>query len=143
MEEDWELEFNFAAPDEHVPDIERENRVLKERFRAEYHHLPFKVIPRQMIRALISRCTHNRNLFLQEVGCSKYYSSHMMLMLSRRNLDFSKYLKYLSGYYVIASHENKPKKKDQRPRGLDTIYLRLMTDLQGGLLRLALGRVIT
>ena len=33
MEEDWELEFNFAAPDEHVPDIEREDRVLKERFR--------------------------------------------------------------------------------------------------------------
>ena len=46
MEKDCELDFNFAAPDEHVPDIERENRVLQERFRAEYHHLPFKLIPK-------------------------------------------------------------------------------------------------
>ena len=32
MEEDWKLDFNFAAPDEHVPDIEQENQVLQERF---------------------------------------------------------------------------------------------------------------
>ena len=53
MEEDWKLDFNFADPDEHVLDIERENRMLQERFRSEYHRLPFKVLPKQMIRALI------------------------------------------------------------------------------------------
>ena len=29
MEDEYDLEFNFSAPDEHVPDIERENRVLQ------------------------------------------------------------------------------------------------------------------
>ena len=102
MEDEYDLEFNFPAPDKHVPDIERENRTLQERFRAEYHRLPFKVLPKQMIRALISRCTKNRNLFVQEGGCSNYYSPYMML--SRRNIDFEKHLKYSFGSYGIVSH---------------------------------------
>ena len=142
MEDDFDVEFNFAAPDEHVPDIERENRTLQERFRAEYHRLPFKILPKKMIRALIARCTKNRNLFVQEGGCSEYYSPHMML--SRRHIDFEKHLKYSFGSYGIASHENKPQKNDPRPRGLDVIYLRPLSDLQGGheVLHLASGRVI-
>ena len=60
-------------------------------------------------------------------------------------MDFSKHLKYYFGSYVIASHENKPKKNDPRPRGLDAIYLRPMRDLQGGhdVLHLVSGRIIT
>ena len=53
VEDMFNIKFNFSAPDEHVGDVEQENRTLKERIRAEYHHLPFKVIPRKMIRALI------------------------------------------------------------------------------------------
>ena len=42
------------------------------------------------------------------------------------------------------SHENKPSKNDPRPRGLDVIYLRPLSELQGGheVLHLATGRVI-
>ena len=142
MEDEYELKFNFSAPDEHVLDIERENRVLQERFRAEYHQLPFKVLPKQMIRALISRCTKHRNLCVQEGGCSDYYSPYMML--SRRNIDFEKHLKYSFDSYGIASHENKPSKNDPRPPGLDVIYLCPLSELQGGheVLHLATGRVI-
>ena len=65
-------------------------------------------------------------------------------MLSRRNIDFEKHLKYSFGAYGIASHENKPNKNDPRQRDLDTIYLRPLSDLQGGheVLHLATGRVI-
>ena len=79
MEDDFDVEFNFAAPYEHVPDIKQENRTIQESFRAEYHRLPFKVLPKQMILALIARCTKNRNLFVQKGGCSDYYSPHVML----------------------------------------------------------------
>ena len=85
-------------------DFERENRTLQERFRAEYHRLPFKVLPNQMIWALISRCTKTRNLFVQGGGCINYYSPYMML--SRRHIDFDKHLKYSFGSYGIARHEN-------------------------------------
>ena len=70
MAEDSGVLSNFAAPDEHVPDIERANRVLEERFRVEYHHLPFRVMPHQIIRALMSRCTFNGDLFIQEGGAA-------------------------------------------------------------------------
>ena len=65
-------------------------------------------------------------------------------MLSRRNVDFEKHLKYSFGAYGIASHENKPSKNDPRPRGLDVVCLRPLSDLQGGheVLYLATGRVI-
>ena len=32
MEKRWKLERNFAAPDEHVPDVERLNRTIQDRF---------------------------------------------------------------------------------------------------------------
>jgi len=35
--DDMDIEMNYANPDEHVPDIERSNRVLKERFRIGYY----------------------------------------------------------------------------------------------------------
>ena len=33
LDEDWDIEFNYSNPQEHVLDIEHENRVLQERFR--------------------------------------------------------------------------------------------------------------
>ena len=38
-------DLNAAAASEHVPDIERRLRLIKERFRALRSTLPFKVIP--------------------------------------------------------------------------------------------------
>ena len=37
LDKDCALVFNFSAPDEHVPDIERKNRVLQERLCVEHH----------------------------------------------------------------------------------------------------------
>ena len=48
--EKWQVDFNFCNPKEHVPDNERENRTLEERFRVLLHRLPLKMIPRMMIR---------------------------------------------------------------------------------------------
>ena len=49
MEKQWELECNFAAPDEHVLVAERLNRTIQDRFRVKYHRLPYKVFPCAMI----------------------------------------------------------------------------------------------
>ena len=45
----WDLDMNFSNPGEHVPDIERGNRPLEERFRVQYYHLPFEALPTVMI----------------------------------------------------------------------------------------------
>ena len=50
LEEKWDVDFNFCNPKEHVLDIERENRTLKEQFCVLLHRSLFKAIPHTMIR---------------------------------------------------------------------------------------------
>ena len=101
VEEDHdEVAFNFALPDEHVPDIERENRVLEERFCTEYHLLPFGVLPRQMIREGLAKIVFNRNLIIKDESCSAYFSA--MQMLWKKQVDYNKEFEFSFGAYVIA-----------------------------------------
>ena len=37
----YNVHTNYANPQEHVPEAERNIRVIKERFRATFHGLPF------------------------------------------------------------------------------------------------------
>ena len=50
--EQLELTINYANTEDNVGEAERNNRVLKERFRTKFHYLPYKAIPRIMIRGL-------------------------------------------------------------------------------------------
>ena len=38
--DNFRIDMNFSNPQEHVPEAERNNRVIKERIRATYHRLP-------------------------------------------------------------------------------------------------------
>ena len=40
LDKTWDVNFNFSLPQEDVPDIEHENRVLQERFRVGLYRLP-------------------------------------------------------------------------------------------------------
>ena len=66
----WDIKLNFSLPGEHVPDIERMNRVLQERFRVALYRLPFKQIPRTMIVRLALRITRTANMFPAKEGIS-------------------------------------------------------------------------
>ena len=72
--DEWDLDINFSNPGEHVPDIERGNRTLEERFRVQYYRLPFEALPTVMIRYLPLQITKNRSMFPKKEGISKYYS---------------------------------------------------------------------
>ena len=43
------VSLNISSASEHVPEIERQNRVIKERARACRHSVPFKTIPKIII----------------------------------------------------------------------------------------------
>ena len=45
---------NFATRNEHVPKIERQHRVIKERARVCRHTLPLKVLPRLMLVEMVN-----------------------------------------------------------------------------------------
>ena len=57
----WDVNMNFSLPGAHVPDIERANCVLQERFQTALYHLPFKLIPQAMIKFLSLRVTRHVN----------------------------------------------------------------------------------
>ena len=56
VKDSMNIRMNYCNPDEHVPQVERSIRVIKERCRTHYHRMPFKTIPRMMIRALVEQC---------------------------------------------------------------------------------------
>ena len=74
--DDYDVDINFSNPGEHVPDIERGNRTLEERFRVQYYRLPFDAFPKVMVRYLPLRITKNRSLFPKKEGISKFF--HLM-----------------------------------------------------------------
>ena len=47
------IEMHFAAAQEHVPQAERSHEFIKERIRGMYHSVPFKALPRLLLRLLV------------------------------------------------------------------------------------------
>ena len=72
--DETDIIMNYANPDMHVPDIERNNRVIKERFRIAYYRMPYTKIPKIMIRYFVMVCAKQMNIFPAKNGISKYYS---------------------------------------------------------------------
>jgi hypothetical protein len=134
--------MNYTTTDEHVPEAERNNRTIAERIRCAYHNLPYKAMPKVMLRYLAMVSTKQLNLLPAKGGVSAYLSPHVILGGS--NLDFNKHCQIPFGAYVQAYQENSPKNTNQ-PRTLDAIYLRPTNNIQGGheLMDLNSGRVIT
>ena len=61
LEDEWDIVENFFLSGEHVPNIERLNRVLQERFRVALYILRFHLIPRVMIVRLALIITRTEN----------------------------------------------------------------------------------
>jgi len=89
MADEMDIKMNYANPDMHVPDIERNNRVIKERFRITYYRMPFKKIPKIMIRYLTMVCAKQLYISPAKNGISKYCSPHMVM--SEETYDYKKH----------------------------------------------------
>jgi len=117
---DFGIQVNYANPQEHVPQAERNNRVVKERVRATYHRLPYSRLPRIMIKTAVPESAKKLNFFPAKNGISPYYSPRMIL--HQRNLDYGKHCQYAFGTYVQA-HDEPEQSNTTAPRTLDCIYL--------------------
>jgi hypothetical protein len=136
------IAMNYANPQEHVPEAERNNRVIKERVRAAYYRLPYTRLPRILVMTLVSEAAKKLNFFPSKYGISKYYSPRMIV--HGKQLDYNRHCRYPTGIYVQAHNEPDPKNTNA-PRTLDCIYLRYNDADQGGhvCLHLATNRIIT
>jgi hypothetical protein len=142
VEDDLDVDMHFTNAQDHVPEAERNNRTIKERIRAAYHRLPYKAIPRIMIKYLAMIQANKPNLFPVKGGVSNYYSPRMIL--NQTNLDYTKHCVVPFGAYVQANHES-TKTSSNVTRTLDAIDLRPAQNQQGGheLMDLNSGQLIS
>jgi hypothetical protein len=123
-----EITVNTISLDEHVTDVGRHIRVIKERASAIRSTLPFKRLPARMIIELIGFITLGLNAFPPKSGVSDTFSP--MKIMTGTSLSFKQHCKAPFGAYVETHEENKPTNTlKERTRG--AICLGPSTDSQG------------
>ena len=63
-----DITMNCANPGCHVPEIQRNIIIVKERYRAQYQRLTFQIIPNVMIKYLVFEVVRKLNYFLVKGG---------------------------------------------------------------------------
>jgi hypothetical protein len=91
------LTINTTAAKEHVPEVERKIRLIKEWGRGILNTLPFKKMPRLMLIELVYHVVLWLNAFPTKSGVSETLSLHEIIY--RHKLDFAKHCKSPFGTY--------------------------------------------
>ena len=83
------VSLEICGPDEHVPEVERSIRTMKETMRATAHGLPYRHLPKLMIVELVAMATHCLNGFPKDDGVSEHMSPHS-IVTRRARMDYNK-----------------------------------------------------
>lgn len=134
--------LNLTAADEHVPEIERRIRVVKERIRAVRHSLPFERIPKLMTVHMVLHVVKILNYFPTKGGISPQWSPRMIM--SGKPLDYKKELAVQFGSYCQVHMHHAPR-NSMKERTSGGICLGPSGNEQGGcrFLHLSTGAKIT
>ena len=98
--------MNLNAHDDHVGEVERSIRTIKERVRADVHSMPFKRLPKIMVVELVNRAVLVLNQFPALDGVSDTLSP-LTIMTGKPNPDFHN-MKIEFGSYAQVFEENDP-----------------------------------
>jgi hypothetical protein len=127
---------NLASANEHVPEIERRIRVVKERCRATRHSLPHERLPKIMTIHIVLNVVKLLNFFPTKGGVSDTLSPKTII--SGEKLDFKKHLSLQIGQYCQVHEEDTPR-NSQVARTKGAISLGPSGNLQGGFKFMALN----
>ncbi len=122
------LHLNTTAANEHVGEIERKIRVIKERARGIICTLPYKKLPQAMLIQLLHFVVMWLNNFPVANGISSTYSPHEII--TRHRLDYKRHCRAPFGAYCEAHEENTPT-NDMTTRGCPSICLGPTGNIQG------------
>ena len=119
---------SFATRSEHVPEIERQIRVLKERARACLHTLPFKYLPLLIVIEILNNCALWLNVFPPKGGVS---TISPRTLITGVKFDYTKHCKIPFGAYAQVHEEPSPS-NSQVARTVGAICLGPTGNQQGG-----------
>jgi hypothetical protein len=134
--------LNTTSANEHVPKIERQIRVIKERVRATRHTLPFKVLPLIMLIELVYSSIPWINAFPPKGGASTNLGPRNIM--TGIQFDNNKHCQLQFGSYAQAHQEPDPTNA-QAARTVGAICLGPTGNMQGSykFLNLRTGKRIT
>ena len=130
---------NETSRDEHVGDVERYIRTVKERMQAIYNTLPFQKIPARLVIEMAKTAVFWMNVFPVEKGVSQDLSPRTIL--TGQQVDYKRHCRYQFGEYVQTHEEHN---NSMNPRTVGAIALRPVGNGQGSFyfLSIATGRVL-
>ena len=92
-------EVNVVGKEEHVPEIERYHRTIKERMRCYYAMLPFlPYLPRMMVIHMLMTVVFYMNAFVWDQGVSEHLPP--VTLIEGLVLDYWKHFHVIPGEYV-------------------------------------------
>jgi len=94
--EELNIQVHVVTRNEHEPEIERQNRVIKERARATLQTLPYKKIPKKMRIAL----KHYVVFWLNNIPKERQDESPWEMIMGEQKLDYEMICKILFGGYA-------------------------------------------
>ena len=122
------IHANFATRNKHVPEIERQHRVIKERARACRSTLLFEVLPKLLLVKMVNNCALWINMFPAKGGIPNVSPRTLMTGIK---LDYSKHCRLPFGSYVQVHDEPSPT-NSPTARTVGAITLVPTGDIQGG-----------
>ena len=125
----WSFMTNLASTQEHVPEAEHNNCILKEHIHTTYHGIPYKMLTRTIICYMVMETAAKLNYFPSKGGCSNYFS--LRETLHHVKLDYKKncFVPLLS--YFLA-HDEPTLTNTAHAHALDCLFLCAIHKKQGG-----------
>jgi hypothetical protein len=136
-----EVDLNLGAPKQHIPEVERNIRVIKERLRAVINSMPYEYLPSNFKTELVLACVVTLNMIPRQASVSPAHSPWGLI--TGRSIDYNKHFRLAPGVFCMVHEENAPTNSmDQR--ALEAIAIGPCTSLYGSyrFLSLVSGRII-
>ena len=133
------MALNATSRDEHVGDVERFIRTIKERMRAIYNTLPFQKVPTRLIAEMGKASVFWLNSLPQKNGFHSELSPQTIV--TGQTLDFKRHCRFQFGQYVQTHEEHN---NSMSPRTVGALALRPSGNAQGSFyfMSLSTGRVL-
>ena len=125
----WSFMTNLAHTQEHVPEAEHNNCILKEHICTTYHGSPYKMLPRTILYYMVMETAAKLNYFPTKGGCSNYFSPRGSL--HHVKLDYKNHCSVPVLSYVLA-HGELALTNTACVHALDCLFLCAIHMKQGG-----------
>jgi hypothetical protein len=134
--------LNIADADDHVPQVERSIRTIKERTRSTVQGLPFQKFPCILTKAILEAANRSLNQFLAKDSASSTMSP-LTILTGRPRTNFADLMLELGLYVQV--FEDKDPSNTNKTRTTGAIALNPSDNAQGGytFLSLVTGRKLS